>query len=85
MDASQTKPYKANPFSWFSLKFLKDTTTGQHYGGVPEWGSNTRIIIHEHGHMLGLNDYYDTSYSGRDLVGQWDMQSNNVFDWNAFS
>ena len=35
--------------------------------------------------MLGLSDYYDTSYSGLDLVGGFDMQDRNVFDWNAFS
>ena len=82
---SVNTPFKAKAFSWFSLKFLKDTTSGQSYGGVPADGSNTRIIIHEHGHMLGLKDYYDYAYSGMDLVGSWDMQSLNVFDWNAFS
>ena len=73
---------QASAFSWFSLKFLTSTTD---YGGVPADGSNTRIIIHEHGHMLGLQDYYDTSYSGMDLIGGWDMQDRNVFDWNSFS
>ena len=70
-------------FTWFSLKFMKDYRM---YGGVPEGGNNTRIIIHEHSHMLGLSDYYDTSYAGKvDYVGSYDMQSNNVLDWNAFS
>lgn len=73
---------QAHAYSWFSLKFLTETSS---YGGVPDGGSNTRIIIHEHGHMLGLADYYDTSYSGIDLVGRYDMQDCNQFDWNAFS
>ena len=70
-------------FTWFSLKFLTNT---KNYGGVPDGGLNTKIIIHEHGHMLGLSDYYDTTYAGSvDYVGSYDMQSNNVLDWNAFS
>ena len=73
---------KASAYSWFSIEFLRDTGA---YGGVPEDGSNTRIIIHEHGHMLGLPDYYDYSYAGIDCVGSYDMQSSNTFDWNAFS
>ena len=74
--------YKASAFSWFSLKFLKETGS---YGGVPSDGSNTRVIIHEHGHMLGLPDYYDYGYTGIDCVGGFDMQSYNSFDWNAYS
>lgn len=77
---SGLEPYA---FTWFSLKFMKDFKM---YGGVPEGGNNTRIIIHEHSHMLGLSDYYDTSYAGKvDYVGSYDMQSNNVMDWNTFS
>lgn len=44
--------------------------------------------IHEQGHIFGLQDYYDYSGGGssnRDYVGQADMQSHNVFDWNSFS
>lgn len=42
-------------------------------------------IIHEQGHVFGIEDYYDYTYSGADYVGNLDMQSHNVFDWNAFS
>lgn len=73
---------QASAFSWFSMKFLNDVND---YGGVPTGGINTRIITHEHGHMLGLPDYYDYGYSGVDYVGSWDMQSNNRLDWNAYS
>lgn len=46
---------------------------------------DARTQIHEQGHMFGLADYYDYTYSGRDYVGQADMQSYNYFDWNSFS
>ncbi len=41
--------------------------------------------IHEQGHIFGLDDYYDYSYSGVDYIGYADMQSYNMFDWNSFS
>ncbi len=41
--------------------------------------------IHEQGHIFGLDDYYDYAYSGVDYIGQADMQSHNVFDWNSYS
>ena len=42
-------------------------------------------IIHEFGHNFGLVDYYDVSYSGIDAVGNYDMQSSSLGDWNAYS
>ena len=50
----------------------------------PKGGVNSRVNVHENGHMLGLTDYYDTSatYS---FTGQFDMQDHNVMDWNVFS
>lgn len=47
--------------------------------------TDARTVIHEQGHMFGLPDYYDYSYSGADYVGYLDMQSNNVMDWNSWS
>lgn len=46
---------------------------------------NTSTLIHEFSHLMGLIDYYDTGYSGIDAVGGFDMQSNGVGDWNAYS
>ena len=42
-------------------------------------------LIHEFSHGFGLIDYYDVTYSGRDAVGGYDMQSANKGDWNAYS
>lgn len=47
--------------------------------------SGAYTTIHEQGHIYGVQDYYDYSYSGMDLVGHFDMQSSNMGDWNAFS
>ena len=45
----------------------------------------TGVLIHEFSHNFGLIDYYDVSYSGINAVGQFDMQSANIGDWNAYS
>ncbi len=50
--------------------------------------NNPITAIHEQGHIFGLEDYYDYSNDGKspiDYIGQLDMQSHNVFDWNSFS
>ena len=64
------------------LGLLTDTRM---YGGVPEDGINTKTIIHENGHNLGLIDYYDIYGTGTYPLGNADMQENHTFDWNAFS
>lgn len=48
-------------------------------------GGETRVLIHEFSHNFGLIDYYDVTYSGINAVGGFDMQSDNVGDWNAYS
>lgn len=50
---------------------------------LSDLGANT--IIHEFGHNLGLVDYYDVNQSGINAVGQFDMQSSSVGDWNPYS
>jgi M6 family metalloprotease-like protein len=47
--------------------------------------TDPNTIIHEQGHVFGIPDYYDYGYTGADYIGCYDMQSHNVFDWNAFS
>lgn len=42
-------------------------------------------LIHEFSHIFGLNDYYDGLGYGINPVGGYDMQSNSVGDWNAYS
>ena len=46
---------------------------------------NANVLIHEFSHGLGLIDYYDVTGSGINAVGGYDMQSDNVGDWNAYS
>ena len=43
------------------------------------------VLIHEFAHNLGLVDYYDVTYSGIDAVGNFDMQSGSLGDWNPYS
>ena len=60
----------ANVYSISGIGFVEDPYTA----------------IHEQGHIFGLEDYYDyTEDSQLDYVGQLDMQSYTVFDWNSFS
>lgn len=47
-----------------------------------------RVLIHEMGHAFGLMDYYDTRDLNGELIdslGTFDMQSDDVGDWNPFS
>ena len=43
------------------------------------------VLVHEVGHNFGLIDYYDVTYAGINVIGTYDMQSDNAGDWNAFS
>ena len=47
-------------------------------------GGSAITPIHEQGHIFGLPDYYDYGFQV-DYLGSYDMQSNNVFDWNSYS
>ena len=73
---------KIGPYIFYSLRFLRDKNMS---GGVPENGINTRTIIHENGHMLGLDDYYDYLNQAHSAANILEMQAGNVLDWNIFS
>ena len=67
-DAGTKASPLTNAYSLSSIDMSKDAIT----------------MIHEQGHVFGLDDYYDYSYLV-DYVGGADMQSNSIFDWNSYS
>ena len=77
----------ANDYLWASFAFLYESYDGN---GDPFYTDksvmNTYTFIHEFGHVLGADDYYDTSYSGDDspLMGM-DVMDGMFGDHNAFT
>ena len=63
-------------FAWASIDFIMNNF----YGNL----ADAHTIIHETGHMMGLNDYYD--YSGETApAGCLDMMDANVLDHSSYS
>ena len=62
---------------WGSYYFIKSDTTYEK--------PDSHTYIHETGHVLGLNDYYNTSYTIEAPAGKVDMMDNNVGDHCAYS
>lgn len=61
----------------------KNWTTDEICEGIALMDAHT--LIHETGHAIGLPDYYDTDYSGKNLAGSIDMMDHNVGDHNSYS
>lgn len=66
-----------NTYAWASYDFMNDGTSV----GI---NIDAHTYIHEFGHVLGLDDYYDYDKEHSPL-GCVDMQDYNVGDHNAFS
>ncbi len=64
-------------YAWASLFFFEE--------GYGTSGLDTHTFIHETGHMLGLDDYYNYDSKGGAPMGAIDMMDNNIIDHNAFS
>ena len=83
--------YKVNAYLWASYDFMYDSKkamerAGSAYGsGVCDHVNlDTHIYIHEFGHILGLEDYYD--YNGTSQpAGGFSMQDGNVGGHDPFS
>jgi M6 family metalloprotease-like protein len=75
-NANTRKPVP-NTYAWSSYDFMNE---GESVG----ISIDAHTYIHEFGHVLGLQDYYD--YDGKHFpMGCVDMQDYNVGDHNAFS
>ena len=76
----------ANDYLWASYQFIYETTDSS---GVPSYtntqGMNTYTYIHEFGHILGADDYYDTSYSGSSPLDGYDIMDSMYGDHNPYT
>ena len=68
------------PISWASAKMME----------VSQNGCDAHTFIHETGHMFGLKDYYDTSYSSTSYsplspTGRADMMDCSMGEENSYS
>lgn len=75
---NRTSP-NANTYIWMSYDFIYGDLNGSTYIDL-----DAHTFIHEYGHAMGLDDYYD--YGGNESsAGGFDMQDMNVGDHNPFS
>ncbi len=75
----------ANDYMWASYQFLYEGYDAEGNFDVSDSSvRNTYTYIHEFGHILGLDDYYDTAYVN-DPLGGCDMMDAMTGDHNAFS
>ncbi|MFA5282972.1 MAG: Ig-like domain-containing protein [Bacilli bacterium] len=67
----------ANAYMWASYNFMN----GSNYITI-----DAHTYIHEYGHCMGLDDYYNYDSSSTEcFAGGFDMQDYNVGDYNSFS
>ena len=72
----------ANDYMWASYQFLYEDENGEFND---KNAMNTYTFIHEFGHVLGAEDYYDTSYSGNKPMGDFDIMDGMFGDHNAYT
>ena len=74
---------RANDYLWASYQFLYEKgSTGLYTNKTP---TNTYTFLHEFGHVLGLDDYYDTTGKTNGPLDSLDMMDSTVGDHNPYS
>ena len=75
----------ANDYLWAPYQFLFEDYD---YSGEPNYNDksvmNTYTFIHEFGHVLGADDYYDTAYVGSPMGG-FDVMDSMAGDHNPYT
>ena len=74
----------ANDYLWAGYKFLLEEYTSTGDTVYNDNNMNTYTFIHEFGHVLGADDYYDTAYVSEPLEG-CDIMDSMLGDHNAFT
>ncbi len=76
----------ANDYIWASYQFLYEAGYDRDGNTVyDENALNTYTFIHEFGHVLGADDYYDTSYAENHPLNGYDMVDCMTGDHNAYT
>ncbi|MCI2068198.1 MAG: hypothetical protein LKJ88_01295 [Bacilli bacterium] len=71
--------YPIGAYSWSSIDFASRGN------GYTVASPDAHTYIHEMGHVLGLNDYYDTFNSYNSVAGGANMQDFNICDHDPYS
>lgn len=74
----------ANDYLWASYQFLLEEVDENGDTSYNKNNINTYTYIHEFGHVLGADDYYDTSYNNEPLFG-CDIMDSMLGDHNVFT
>lgn len=76
-EESKVDNLKVGGYSWASYEFLRyDSFTRK---------PDAHTFIHETGHLLGLDDYYDADSTGKNPTGGLTMMDCNIGDIDSFS
>ncbi|MBQ8394600.1 MAG: hypothetical protein IJX49_03410 [Clostridia bacterium] len=70
----------ANDYLWAPYQFLYENNGSYN----DESAMNTYTFIHEFGHVLGADDYYDTAYVGSPMGG-YDVMDGAIGDHNGYT
>ena len=74
----------ANDYLWASYQFLFEKIDGDGYASYDKPGMSTYTFIHEFGHVLGADDYYDVEYV-EDPLGGFDVMDTSAGDHNPYT